>query len=90
MAMDANKIRLMVIDDQAVVRQGFVSLIKTVPDIYRVLNRTEAMQPAGEPHFLLQASFRRLRDSLAGSRMTAAGVRPETARVIFRRRPLLK
>jgi len=33
MAMDANKIRLMVIDDQAVVRQGFVSLIKTVPDM---------------------------------------------------------
>ena len=33
MAMDANKIRIMVIDDQAVVRQGFVSLIKTVPDM---------------------------------------------------------
>jgi len=32
MAMDAN-IRIMVIDDQAVVRQGFVSLIKTVPDM---------------------------------------------------------
>jgi len=31
--MDANKIRIMVIDDQAVVRQGFVSLIKTVPDM---------------------------------------------------------
>jgi two-component system NarL family response regulator len=30
---DANKIRIMVIDDQAVVRQGFVSLIKTVPDM---------------------------------------------------------
>ena len=33
MATDANKIRIMVIDDQAVVRQGFVSLIKTVPDM---------------------------------------------------------
>ena len=31
--MEANKIRIMVIDDQAVVRQGFVSLIKTVPDM---------------------------------------------------------
>jgi two-component system NarL family response regulator len=31
--MDAGKIRIMVIDDQAVVRQGFVSLIKTVPDM---------------------------------------------------------
>ena len=29
----SNKIRIMVIDDQAVVRQGFVSLIKTVPDM---------------------------------------------------------
>ena len=33
MATDANKIRIMVIDDQAVVRQGFVSLIKTLPDL---------------------------------------------------------
>lgn len=33
MAVEANKIRIMVIDDQAVVRQGFVSLIKTVPDM---------------------------------------------------------
>lgn len=33
MAMDANKIRIIVVDDQAVVRQGFVSLIKTVPDM---------------------------------------------------------
>ena len=33
MATDANKIRIMVIDDQAVVRQGFVSLIKTLPDM---------------------------------------------------------
>ena len=33
MATEANKIRIMVIDDQAVVRQGFVSLIKTVPDM---------------------------------------------------------
>jgi DNA-binding NarL/FixJ family response regulator len=31
--MDAKKIRIMVIDDQAVVRQGFVSLINTVPDM---------------------------------------------------------
>ena len=31
--MDGNKIRIMVIDDQAVVRQGFVSLINTVPDM---------------------------------------------------------
>jgi DNA-binding NarL/FixJ family response regulator len=33
MPTDVNKIRIMVIDDQAVVRQGFVSLIKTVPDM---------------------------------------------------------
>jgi two-component system NarL family response regulator len=33
MATDDNKIRIMVIDDQAVVRQGFVSLIKTLPDM---------------------------------------------------------
>ncbi|HJZ83108.1 MAG TPA: response regulator transcription factor [Pyrinomonadaceae bacterium] len=31
--MDAKKIRVMVIDDQAVVRQGFVSLISTVADM---------------------------------------------------------
>ncbi len=30
---EADKIRIMVIDDQAVVRQGFVSLIRTVPDM---------------------------------------------------------
>lgn len=30
---ETNKIRIMVIDDQAVVRQGFVSLIKTVPEM---------------------------------------------------------
>ena len=28
-----DKIRIIVIDDQAVVRQGFVSLINTVPDM---------------------------------------------------------
>src|SRR5215467_4414603 len=31
--METKKIRIMVIDDQAVVRQGFVSLISTVPDM---------------------------------------------------------
>ncbi|HYW71656.1 MAG TPA: response regulator transcription factor [Pyrinomonadaceae bacterium] len=31
--MESKKIRVMVIDDQAVVRQGFVSLISTVPDM---------------------------------------------------------
>jgi DNA-binding NarL/FixJ family response regulator len=31
--METKKIRVMVIDDQAVVRQGFVSLISTVPDM---------------------------------------------------------
>ena len=29
----SNKLRIMVIDDQAVVRQGFVSLINTVADM---------------------------------------------------------
>ena len=33
MPTDTKKIRIMVIDDQAVVRQGFVSLIRTVPDM---------------------------------------------------------
>jgi two-component system NarL family response regulator len=31
--METKKIRIMVIDDQAVVRQGFVALIRTVPDM---------------------------------------------------------
>jgi hypothetical protein len=65
-------------------------LDETVSDIQRVLHRTDALQLAGEPHFLSQAPFGRSRDLLAGSRMTAAGVRPETTRVIFRRRPLLQ
>jgi hypothetical protein len=65
-------------------------LDQAVSDIERVLNRTDAMELAGEPHFLSQASFGRSRHSLAGTRMTAAGVRQETARVILRRRPLLK
>jgi hypothetical protein len=63
---------------------------ETVSNIERVLNRTDAMQGAREPHFFLQAPLGRSRDVLAGSRMTAARVRPETAGVILRRRPLLK
>jgi hypothetical protein len=65
-------------------------LDQAVSDIERVLNRTDTMQLAVEPHFLSQAPFGRSRHSLAGTRMTAAGVRPEAARVILRRRPLLK
>jgi hypothetical protein len=65
-------------------------LDETVSDIERVLNRTDAMQLAVEPHFFSQAPMGRSRDGLAGSRMTAAGVRPEAARVILRQRPLLQ
>ena len=47
MAMDANKIRIMVIDDQAVVRQGFVSLIKTVPDMEIVGEGSNGQEAVG-------------------------------------------
>jgi len=63
---------------------------ETVSDIERVLNRPDAVQLAVEAHFFSQATLGRLRDLLAGSRMPAAGVRPEPARVILRRRPLLQ
>ena len=36
-----NKIRIMVIDDQAVVRQGFVALINTVADMEVIAEGTE-------------------------------------------------
>jgi len=39
-----NKIRIMVIDDQAVVRQGFVALINTVPDMVVVAEGTNGQQ----------------------------------------------
>jgi DNA-binding NarL/FixJ family response regulator len=38
--MSSNKIRVLVIDDQAVVRQGFVALINTVPDMTVVAEGT--------------------------------------------------
>jgi len=66
------------------------ALEETVSDIERVLHRTDAIQLAAEPHFFSQAALGRSRDVLAGSRMTAAGVRPETTGVILRRRPFLK
>jgi DNA-binding NarL/FixJ family response regulator len=56
MAMDANKIRIMVIDDQAVVRQGFVSLIKTVPDMEIVGEGSNGQEAAD--------LFRRLRPDI--------------------------
>lgn len=65
-------------------------LDETVSDIECVLNCADAMQRAVEPHFFSQPPVGGSRHLLAGSRMTAAGVRPETARVILRRRPLLK
>ena len=42
--MSSDKIRIIVIDDQAVVRQGFVSLINTVPDMVVVAEGTNGQQ----------------------------------------------
>ncbi|MDT7778675.1 MAG: hypothetical protein QOC99_1187 [Acidobacteriota bacterium] len=42
--MSSEKIRIIVIDDQAVVRQGFVSLINTVPDMTVVAEGTNGQQ----------------------------------------------
>lgn len=42
--MSSDKIRIIVIDDQAVVRQGFVSLINTVPDMSVVAEGTNGQQ----------------------------------------------
>ena len=42
--MDQQQIRIMVIDDQAVVRQGFVALISTVPDMVVVAEGTNGQQ----------------------------------------------
>lgn len=42
--MSNDKIRIIVIDDQAVVRQGFVSLINTVPDMAVVAEGTNGQQ----------------------------------------------
>ena len=42
--MGSEKIRILVIDDQAVVRQGFVSLINTVPDMNVVAEGTNGRQ----------------------------------------------
>ena len=42
--MNSDKIRIIVIDDQAVVRQGFVSLINTVPDMVVVAEGTNGQQ----------------------------------------------
>src|SRR6202158_5267158 len=43
--MSDNKIKIMVIDDQAVVRQGFVALINTVSDIGVVAEGTNVQRP---------------------------------------------
>ena len=42
--MDDHKIKIMVIDDQAVVRQGFVALINTVPDMEVIAEGTNGQQ----------------------------------------------
>jgi DNA-binding NarL/FixJ family response regulator len=42
--VDSNEIRVMVIDDQAVVRQGFVALINTVADMVVVAEGTNGQQ----------------------------------------------
>lgn len=42
--MGDEKIRILVIDDQAVVRQGFVSLINTVPDMQVIAEGTNGQQ----------------------------------------------
>lgn len=41
---EGSKIRIMVIDDQAIVRQGFVSLINTVPDMEVVAEGVDGQQ----------------------------------------------
>src|SRR4051794_14790044 len=42
--MNDHKIRIMVIDDQAVVRQGFVALVNTVADMVVVAEGTDGQQ----------------------------------------------
>src|SRR5438445_10494360 len=42
--MNDNPIKIMVIDDQAVVRQGFVALINTVSDMVVVAEGTDGQQ----------------------------------------------
>src|SRR5256886_9894535 len=42
--MNDNTIRIMVIDDQAVVRQGFVALVNTVADMVVVAEGTDGQQ----------------------------------------------
>lgn len=42
--MSNDKIRIIVVDDQAVVRQGFVSLINTVPDMAVIAEATNGRQ----------------------------------------------
>ncbi|HEX6624225.1 MAG TPA: response regulator transcription factor [Pyrinomonadaceae bacterium] len=42
--MSGGQIKIMVVDDQAVVRQGFVSLINTVPDMVVVAEGTNGQQ----------------------------------------------
>jgi len=42
--MESQKIRILVVDDQSVVRQGFVSLIGTVPDMEVVAQGTNGQQ----------------------------------------------
>ena len=42
--MSGEKIRIIVVDDQAVVRQGFVSLINTVPDMEVIAEGTNGQQ----------------------------------------------
>src|SRR5215213_9785233 len=42
--MDNEKIRIVVVDDQAVVRQGFVALINTVPDMEVIAEGTDGRQ----------------------------------------------
>src|SRR5207253_8042413 len=42
--MNDNPIKIMVIDDQAVVRQGFVALINTVSDMFVVAEGTNGQQ----------------------------------------------
>src|SRR5215510_1610326 len=42
--MNDHKLRIIVIDDQAVVRQGFVALINTVPDMSVIAEGTNGQQ----------------------------------------------
>src|SRR5215211_9273420 len=42
--MSSEKIRIVVVDDQAVVRQGFVALINTVPDMEVIAEGTDGRQ----------------------------------------------